>query len=410
MWRSGGKDSLPSPLEGIRVVENGVHLAGPYCGRLLAELGAEVVKVEPPTGEANRRSPPLVKGVSLLYLYYNGGKKSLVLDLKQARGAKAFKDLIARSDIFLCNYRPGAMEKLGLGYEDLKKVNPRIIYISVTGFGCSGPYSNLAGYDPLAQAVSGLMDANGCEDGLPKVNAMSLDYATSMIATSAALAALYYREKTGKGQFIDMSLHDTGVVFSVPWMGFYISGMKYRHGNRSQVFAPYNMYKARDGFVMVAIGEDNRWARFLDLIGRRDLIGDPRFSTVEERVKHYDDIDELVSSWTSARTVEEVRAGVEEAGGASAPVKTLGDAQTDPNAIARRMLVEVDHPVVGRLKVAGSGYKMSETPGLELGRAPDLGEHSDSVLTGILGYSAAEVEDLVKSGVTSRSKSPVKSP
>ncbi len=390
---------MESALKGIRVVENSVHLAGPYCGRLLAELGAEVIKVEPPNGEANRRSPPFVNGEALLYLYYNSGKKGMALDLKQERGREVFKELIAKSDVFLCNYRPGAMERLGLGYEDLKKVNPGIIYVSVTGFGYTGPLSQMAGYDPLAQAVSGLMDANGCEDGVPKVNAMSLDYSTSMIAACATVSALFYRERTGRGQFIDMSLHDSGVIFSVPWMGFQLSGMKYRHGNKSRVFAPYNMYRASDGYVMIAINEDSRWKAFLKSIGRGSLADDPRFQSVADRVKNYDDIDEIISGWSERLTVKEVMDVVIAAGGASAPVRTIVEAQHEPHSVSREMLIEMEHPKVGKLKVAGSGFKMSETPGRVAGRAPGLGEHNEAVLRDILGYSPETIDQLRKLGV-----------
>jgi CoA:oxalate CoA-transferase len=388
-----------SALKGIRVVENSVHLAGPYCGRLLAELGAEVIKVEPPTGEANRRSPPLVNGEALLYLYYNSMKKGLALDLKQEKGREVFRDLISRSDVFLCNYRPGAMEKLGLGYSELKRVNERLIYVSVTGFGYTGPLSQMAGYDPLAQAVSGLMDANGCEDGLPKVNAMSLDYSTSMMAACVTVSALFYRERTGKGQFIDMSLHDSGVIFSVPWMGFQISGMRYRHGNKSRVFAPYNMYQARDGHVMVAINEDSRWKAFLSSIGQGAVVDDPRFRSVADRVKNYDDIDAIISQWSKDLTVKEVMEVVIAAGGASAPVRTIVEAQSEPHSYSREMLIEMEHPRVGKLKIAGSGFKMSETPGRVTGRAPALGEHNEEVLSGILGYPRSMIEQLRKSGV-----------
>jgi crotonobetainyl-CoA:carnitine CoA-transferase CaiB-like acyl-CoA transferase len=233
---------------------------------------------------------------------------------------------------------------------------------------------------------------------------MSLDYSTAMISTAAALAALYHRDRSGKGQFIDMSLHDSGVIFSVPWMGFYLSGMKYRHGNRSRVFAPYNMYAGKDGYVMIAIGEDNRWSSFLRAIGRDDLVDDPRFRNVEERVNHYDDIDALISGWAKNLTVKEVMDAVISAGGASAPVKTLAEAMSDKHSISREMLIETDDPRVGKLKVAGSPFKMSETPGRVTSLAPKLGEHSRLVLSETLGYPAASIEELVRLGVTTTPK------
>lgn len=395
---------MQGALDGLTVVENTLHLAGPYCGRFLSEMGAEVIKVEPLIGEANRRSQPIKKGSSILYSYYNVNKMSIALDLKKPAGKKVFLDLIRKADIFITNYRPGTMDKLGLGYEVQREVNPRLIYASITGFGESGTHSDLAGFDPLVQAMSGLMDSNSCSDGNPKVNSMSLDYASATAASVAILGALYYREKSGKGQRIDISMQDVGVIYAMPAYGFYISGMKYRQGNRSRVFAPYNMYHASDGKVMIAIGENERWEAFLRAIGRADLVGNPMFSSTIERVNNYDQVDAIVSEWAKVNTVETVLDIVRKTGGAASVVRTIDEAMNDQNVIQRNMIVRMDDGDDCNLDVAGSPFKMTETPGKVIRRAPHLGEHTKYILDKVLCYSEKEIDFLLKGNVVSISK------
>lgn len=386
-------------LDDLLIVENTLHLAGPYCGRFLAELGADVIKIEPPGGEANRRSQPMIDGNSILFSYYNANKKSIALDLKSTKGKEVFLDIIKKADVFITNYRPKTMERLGVGYEIQSEVNPRIIYASITGFGEEGIYSDLAGFDPLAQAMSGLMDSNSCHDGTPKVNSMSLDYASATAAAVAILGAIHYRDRTGKGQRIDISMQDIGVIYSMPSYGFFCSGMKYRHGNRSFVFAPYNMYQTLDGNVMIAIGEDERWHSFLRAICRQDIIGDSRFSSVANRVENYHEVDAIVQAWSERNSLETVIKTVRESGGAAAPVKAIDEAIKDPNIKERKMVLKLDNGFGKVIEVAGSPFKMTETPGVINQRAPLLGEHSIQILEKVLGYSHQEIESLVRDNV-----------
>ncbi|BBD73610.1 CoA transferase [Sulfodiicoccus acidiphilus] len=395
-----------TPLEGVRVVENGLHLAGPYCGRLLAELGAEVIKVEPPSGESNRRTAPALGEDSLLFHYYNAGKKSVVIDLKANEGKELMYSLIRVSDVFVTNYRPSALRRLGLDYEKLKSVNQKLIYTSISGYGTQGELGDLPGYDPLAQAETGLMIANS-PDGAPKVNAMSLDYAAASIAALATVAALLRREKTGEGEFIDIALYDVGVMYVFPWIAFEISGLlRNVRGSRLMVFAPYNVYKTADGYVMIAIGEDEQWKRFIKLIGRDDLMNDPRLNTVRERVRNYDLVDDVVGSWAIQIPSREVVRIVLEAGGAAAEVKRPISVLNDRFATKRNMVWKADTPV-GQIPIPGSAIKLGRDSPPPLGRAPTLGEHTAEVLAG-LGLSRDEISLLEKRGVISLGKGSIK--
>ena len=389
---------MSGPLSGIRVLESSVQLAGPYCGRLLGELGAEVIKIEPPEGEASRRSPPFFKGASLSYLYWNANKKSLLLNLKHESGKRIFLDLARKSDIIVSNYRVGVMERLGLGYEDIRKLNPQIIYASISGFGAFGPLSNQAGYDMIAQAMSGLADANTCPDGSPKINSMSLDYSAAMMASIGILAALHHREKKGEGQFIDISLQDVGLIYGQHLIAQYMHGMNYRSGNRRLAFAPFNVYKTRNGYAVIAIDEDKRWETFLHAIGRTDAAKDPKFADVKSRVKNYDDVDKLILAWTQNLDTNTVVDVVTKSGGASCPVKTMPEVREDVHLKQRGMIGDIEYSNIGKVPFVGSPFKMSATPGIVTGLGPVLGADTDQILKDVLDYNSEKVKDLKDAG------------
>jgi CoA:oxalate CoA-transferase len=392
---------LDGALSSIRVLETSVQIAGPYCGRLLGELGAEVIKIEPPSGEASRRNPPLVNGVSLSYLYWNANKKSLALNLKEESGKNVFLDLVKKSDIIVTNYRPGVMEKLSLGYDSVKKVNERIIDVSITGFGSSGPLSNQAGYDMLAQAMSGLADANTCPDGSPKINSMSLDYSAAMMGVVSILAALLHREKSGVGQFIDISLQDVGLVYAQHLMGQNLYGMNYRSGNRRFAFAPFNVYHTSNGNVVVAIDEDQKWKSFLRVIGKAELANDPRFDSIGSRVKNYDDVDWIVSEWTRSLETSEVIRVITNIGGASCPIKTIPEVFEDEKGHlkSRGIIGKMQSDSLGEIPYVGSALKLSLTPGKVESLGPGLGEHTEYVLRNIAGYETEKIARLRASNV-----------
>jgi CoA:oxalate CoA-transferase len=392
---------MSGALSGIRVLESSVQLAGPYCGRLLGELGAEVIKIEPPEGEASRRSPPFFKSASLSYLYWNANKKSLLLNLKHESGKKIFLDLAKESDIIVSNYRVGVMERLGLGYEDIRKLNSKIIYTSISGFGAYGPLSNQAGYDMIAQAMSGLADANTCPDGSPKINSMSLDYSAAMMATIGILAALHNREKTGEGQFIDISLQDVGLIYGQHLIAQHMLGMNYRSGNRRLAFAPFNVYKTLNGHVVIAIDEDKRWETFLHAIGRQDAVKDPKFSDVKSRVKNYDEVDKLILSWTQTLGTNAVVQVVTKAGGASCPVKTIPEVREDDHLKQRGMIGDIEYSNIGKIPYVGSTFKMSSTPGVVTGLGPELGADTDQILKDVLGYDSDKIKHLREEGAVS---------
>lgn len=386
-------------LDDIRVLENTVQIAGPYCGRLLAELGAEVIKIEPPNGEASRRSPPFLKGSSLSYLYWNANKRSIALNLKEEQARKIFLELASKSDIVISNYRPGVMERLGLGYDSLRRINKRIISLTITGFGSSGPLSSFAGYDMIAQAMSGLADANACEDGSPKVNSMSLDYSAAMVGVISVLAALYVREKTGEGQSIDISLQDVAMIYAQHLIGQDLCGMKYQSGNRRLAFAPFNVYETKDGYAVVAIDEQDRWGSFLKSIGKNDLLSKESLRSVDERVKNYDEVDSIVSTWAKTQNTTDLVRVVTAAGGASCPVKKIPDVKNDEHLKLRGMLGTMDSDARGIIPYVGSALKLSVTPGRVEALGPDLGEGTQYILKEILRYSEDEVRELRSSGV-----------
>lgn len=389
---------MSGPLSSLRVLESSVQLAGPYCGRLLGELGAEVIKIEPPEGEASRRSPPFFKGASLTYLYWNANKKSLRLNLKHESGKKIFLELARESDIIVSNYRVGVMERLGLGYEDVRNLNPKIIYACISGFGSYGPLSSQAGYDMIAQAMSGLADANTCPDGSPKINSMSLDYSAAMMATIGILAALHHREKTGEGQSIDISLQDVGLIYGQHLIGQHICGMNYRSGNRRLAFAPFNVYKTGNGYAVIAIDEDKRWETFLNAIGRSDAVKDPKFADVKSRVKNYDEVDRLILAWTQNLATSTVVDVVTKAGGASCPVKTMPEVREDDHLKQRGMIGDIEYSSVGKVPYVGSSLKMSATPGVVSGLGPALGADTDQILKEVLGYNSEKVKQLKEEG------------
>ena len=321
------------------------------------------------------------------------GKKSLVLNLKEEKGKQVFLELAKKSDIVVSNYRAGVMEKLGLGYESLRKINKRIIFLTITGFGSSGPLSSYAGYDMIAQAMSGLADANGYLDGSPKVNAMSLDYSAAMMGLASILAALYVRQRTGEGQSVDISLHDVGLIYAQHLIGQNMCGMKYQSGNRRQAFAPFSVYRSLDGYAVVAIDEQHRWAAFLKSIGKIELLDKESLSSPAARVKNYDEVDEIVSSWAKDLPTEQVVRTVTAAGGASCPVKKIPELLNDQHARFRGMLGEKELPQ-GKVPYVGSALKLSSTPGRVETLGPEIGSDTSYVLKDILGYTEDRVREL----------------
>ncbi len=382
-------------LDGIKVLDLGRYQAGPRCAMILGDLGAEVIKVEAPGGDESR-------GLGRVYWsVYNRGKKSITLNLRSEQGKVLLRSLVPKVDMLLQNFRPGVMDAMGFGYETLKQLNPGLILINVSGFGQQGPYRHRPAYDPIGQAMSGLMSFTGPPDGPPiMTNSPIIDRITALHATIGALAALHRRDMTGQGQSLDVCLLDTGfTLMEIPIAQYLLTGNEpQRHGNRPGGIAPSNSYLAKDGWVYILAVPQDMWARFCKGIGREELPSDPRFASIAARGAHIEEIDALVSAWVQDKTVAEVVAILERAEVPVGPVQTIAQAARDPHLWERKMLVETADPEAGRTFVPGLTVKFSDTPGA-IGPIPRPGEHNEAVYCGVLGYSPEDLTNWREEGV-----------
>jgi crotonobetainyl-CoA:carnitine CoA-transferase CaiB-like acyl-CoA transferase len=373
-------------LDGVRVLELARFQAGPRGGLLLSDLGAEVIKIEPPGGEETRRHPPIVRGQSVYFSVYNRGKKSLCLDLRSARGKEIFAALVPRADIVLENFRPGVMAEIGFAYDQLRALNPRIILVSVSGFGQYGPYRDRPAFDSLGQAMSGLMALTGQTEGHPVGTASSVvDRYTALHATIGALAALRHRERSGEGQLVDVCLLDSALTMvEIPTSYYLATGAEGGEGGRPP-------YKASDGWVVIAAAGRDMAARLMKLVGGpaddTPLAGSS--PAAERRAR--------IEAWCARRTVDEIVGTLLEVGIPVAPVRTIPEVAQDPHLWAREMLVKCEDPVAGEMYLPGPTIKLSRTPA-RVGPVPTPGQHTDEVLGGLLGYDRAALDALRKAG------------
>ncbi|MGC8720404.1 MAG: CaiB/BaiF CoA transferase family protein [Thermodesulforhabdaceae bacterium] len=392
------------PLEGIRVLDLSRVLAGPYCTMMLGDLGADVIKVEKPgEGDETREwAPPDAAGESAYYLCVNRNKRGITVDMKSEEGREIIRKLAARSDVLIENFKVGTLARMGLGYEDIKKINPGIIYCSITGFGQYGPYKDRPGYDFIIQGMGGIMSITGDPDGPPmKVGVAIVDITAGLFACSSILAALYYREKTGLGQYIDISLLDSVVA----WLAnvgsnYLISGeLPKRYGNAHPNIVPYEPFQAKDGvWIALGVGNDRQWRDFCKMAGLEHLADDPRFATNPQRVIHRKELIPIIAEKIRERTSEEWLAELEKLKIPCGPINTLDKVFADPQVQARGMVVEVPHPKAGSVKLVASPMKFSLTPCTVERHPPLLGEHTEEVLQE-LGYSREEIERLRAKGV-----------
>ena len=390
---------MAKALEDVRVLDFTQYLSGPVGTAMLSELGAEVIKVEMPgKGEPERLAMPMTpKREAYQFLSYNRGKKSITLNLKSPKGLEIARKLAATADVLVENFATGVMERLGLGYEELSKINPRLIYASISGFGHTGPRRNDVCYDVVGQAMGGLMSVTGYADGEPlKVGVSLADYMGGYNGVIAILAALHYRTLSGEGQAIDISMQDSiwSMVFPDRANYFDTHVVPRRIGNKLSSSAPFGAYDAKDGYVVICTITDPQWQKVLQAIGREDLSGDERFATRENRTKNMDEVDSVVQSWCKERTVEEAIAALKEFQVPCSPLPTFDQVANDPHLLSRDMIVEVDQPVSGKVKLIGSVYKMSRTPGDRKKRVPAVGEHNEEIYGGLLGIDAQEMQKL----------------
>lgn len=381
-------------LDGIKVLDMGRYQAGPRCAMMLGDLGAEVVKLEAPGGDESR-------GIGKVYWsVYNRGKKSITLNVRSERGIALIKELVPTFDMLLQNFRPGVMAAMGLGYETLKRLNPGLILINVSGFGQDGPYKHRPAYDPVGQAMSGLMSLTGFPDGPPVMtNSPIIDRMTALHATIGALGALHRRDVTGQGQSLDVCLLDTGyTLMEIPIVNYLLTGKApRRNGNSPGGISPCNAYQAKDGWVYILAVPQDMFVRFCKGLGREDLLADERFASIAGRGKHAEEIDAVVAEWVKGQSVAEVSAVLERAEVPFAPVHSIAQAATDPHLWQRRMLVEIEDQG-DKTYVPGLTVKYSETPGA-IGRIPQLGEHNEEVYCGRLGYTPEDLAGWREAGV-----------
>ncbi|HBY56873.1 MAG: Formyl-CoA transferase [Atribacteria bacterium 34_128] len=389
---------MTKPLEGIRVLDLGHVLAMPTCTMQLADLGAEVIKIERPgSGDDSRYFGPFVHGESAYFMSINRNKKSLTLDLKQEEGKEIFKELVKKSDVVTENFRPNTMEKLGLGYHDLKKINPKIIYASICGFGHYSVDQQRPGYDIIAQASGGIMAITGYPDGPPtRVGSSIGDIFSGSFATIAILAALRYRDITGEGQEIDISMMDSVLsVLENAVVRYTVTGeIPTRIGSRHPSIAPFDLFEAKDGWVVIAVGNDSLWGKFCKIIHQEKLINDPLYQTNDLRSKNYDQLKPLITSWTKQQFSEKMVALLTKEGVPAAEVSTMDKIVRDPNIKMRNMLIQMDHPKAGKVTVANSPIRLSKCPNDTIDASPILGEHTEKVLEGVLEMSQEEIRKL----------------
>jgi crotonobetainyl-CoA:carnitine CoA-transferase CaiB-like acyl-CoA transferase len=395
----------PLPLEGIRVIDYSHYLAGPFMSRSLAALGAEVIKVERPMGgDAGRAHPIFVEGQSGYFLQQNMGKQGLCINLKDKRGLDLFYKLIETADVFVENYRPGALEKLGLGYAELSARNRKLVYCSVSAYGHTGPDSNKPGFGLIAEAKSGAMAQLGKPGDPPPLFRMPIaDMYTGVHGVAAVCAALLGRTKSGRGQHIDLALYDCMIsMHDYAVQRYTLSGGKeipVQTGSNQPDSTLYGSFAAKDGFLVIAAQVDDAWARLAALVGSEALVGDPRFATPAERNAHSSEAVALVQEWCLAQPSRAACIAVlDKAGVPCAPVQRIDEVLADPQTIARGMVVEQDHPVLGRVRLPNLPYRFSDCDTSPRSPAPLLGEHNRSIAEG-LGYADADIDAMVRDGV-----------
>jgi len=392
------------PLDGITVLDMTRVLSGPYCTMLLADMGARVLKIERPgTGDDTRAwGPPFVHGESSYFLSVNRNKESVALDFKEPRGRAILERLIARADVLVENFHPGTLDAIGLGYGQIAGQHPRLVYCSITGFGATGPLRHRPGYDAVVQAEGGLMSLTGPGDGDPyRLGVAIADISAGMFAAQGIALALLVRERTGKGQFVDIGMLDSVASLLTYQAGIYFTAGRTptRMGNRHPSIAPYDTLAAEDGTLVLAVGNDGQWRTFCQVTGLTPLAEDPRFASNAARVEHYGDLRPLIARVLRTRSRREWIDRLVPAGVPCAAVRGLDEVLTDPQLVAREMIQSVAHPTAGPVKVLGVPIKLSDTPGRVDHAPPRLGEHTAAVLHTLLGLPPEEMARLSGDGV-----------
>jgi CoA:oxalate CoA-transferase len=396
---------MASVLEGIKVMDFTQVYSGPFCTLMLKNLGAEIIKIErPESGDLTRIDVPHTEGhEGGAYIILNRGKKSLTIDLKSEKGRNICKELVKKVDVLVENFSPGTMDKLGLGSQVMCELNPKLIYASLSAYGQTGPRRDYPGFDPVAQAMGGMTAVNGFEDNPTRVGVSIADFSSGFFTAFSIVAALLHRQKTGEGQTIDISMQDciwqlTSIEFS-PYY-FLANQNPPRLGNGHSAMVPCSLYPTKNGDRMIiSAGVLSQVHRLYTAIGREDLINSPLGENQNERVKHRAEIDEVIAAWTKTKDTQEIIDTMKAADVPCTKLPTFDEVCNDPQLLSRNMIIEVEQTISGKVKVPGSPFKLSKTPG-EIGYpAPFLGENNQEVLSEILGYSEKEIAELTKEGI-----------
>jgi CoA:oxalate CoA-transferase len=396
---------MTAPLNGIRILDLTWVLSGPFSTMVLGDLGAEVIKIERlKVGDISRGNGPFVNGLSTYFISLNRGKKSVTLNLASEPGKEIFIKLVKQADVVVENYVPGTMKKLGLDYEVLKQHNPRIVYAACSGFGQTGPYSSKPALDVIVQSMGGVVSITG-EEGRPPVKpGVSYgDITAGLFMAVAIQAALRERDVSGLGQMIDISMLDCQVaVLENAFTRYFATGeVPQRIGTRHPVFTPFQVFPTKDGYVAVATmgGAQDSWPLFCATIGSLDIVDDERFRTGWSRTQNYKALEPIMNEAMKTRTTNEWIKEFSAVNIPCGPVNSIDQVAVDEQVNSRNMFVEVNHPQAGNFKIVNTPIKLSRTPGLVNKASPDLGEHTEEVLTGLLGFSKEEITDLRKNGI-----------
>ncbi len=394
---------VSSALSGMVALDLTQIMAGPVCTMLLADMGADVVKIEKPNGgdDARRMGPPFTRGWAAGFLALNRNKRSLALNLRDTAGRQVFRRLLEGADVVVENFRPGVMERLGLGYETLAQIKPSLVYCSISGFGATGPYRDRGGFDLVAQGMSGLMSITGFPDSPPaKVGVPITDISAGALAAYGILCAYIHALKTGQGQTVDASLLEAGIAYTIWESALYFAEGEIPGplGSAHRVSAPYQALRTRDGYINIGAATQATWEQFCRAVGLESLLEDPKFKLPGDRKARELELAELLEDTLSGETTAYWLELLNQAGVVAGPIYNMEQVYRDPQVQARQMVIDLDDPELGRLHNIGIPVKLSATPGRIHRRAPALGEHSEEVLLAA-GFSEAEVTELVEAGL-----------
>jgi crotonobetainyl-CoA:carnitine CoA-transferase CaiB-like acyl-CoA transferase len=394
---------MEKPLDGIRVLDLSHFIAGPYCAMLMASMGAEVIRIEPPGGSIDRDIGPYSpSGKGMYPWHYSCNKKGITLNTREPAGREILKDLIKTSDIMVQSYLPKAKKSIGLEYSKLKEINKGFILVSFSGYGQNGPYASRGGFDAIAQGLSGMMSITGLPDSIPlKSGAPVIDYGTSLYGVIGALLALRYREKTGIGQEVDVCLLDTAVSFMETVFAEHeiLDVERSKIGNRRPYTAPTDMFKAKDGYVNISVSTDTIWKRFAKLIGKSELIDNSKYKSNKTRCENHAALTKMAENWISKKNVSEVIEALNAVGVPAGPVYGIPEVLADPQIKARKMIEYLDYPGDGEIPIPGIAIKLLKTPGKIDRRAPEVGEHNHDVYGSILKYKDEKISELIETGI-----------